>query len=135
MAEDSALELQKAHIALLKGDAGLQALIGQRVFDYVARNTTYPYIRYFNEGASEWDHSDADGETHLIQIHAFSDAEGSLEVRKILRVAHELIQGVTTLSLTDHNLVNCRRTGSDVFREGQVYHGIGLYRAVTEETA
>ena len=62
MAEDSALELQKAHIALLKGDAGLQAFIGQRVFDYVARNTDYPYIRYFNEGASEWDHSDADGE-------------------------------------------------------------------------
>lgn len=134
MAEDPALELQKRHIALLRADAGLQALIGQRVFDYTSRRTDYPYIVYGIASDEEWDHVDADGEVQSVSIHVFSDEEGSSQARRILRLAHELVQDNTSLVLTDHNLVNCRRVSGDMVREDQVYHGIGLYRAVTEET-
>ncbi len=132
--EDAALELQKQHVALLRADTGLQALIDQRVFDYVARRTDYPYIVYTIANDEEWDYSDADGEVQSVTIHVFSDEEGSSEARRILRMAHELIQDNTGLSLTDHNLVNCRRVSGDMTREDQIYHAIGLYRAVTEET-
>lgn len=135
MAEDAALELQKKHIALLRADVTLQGLIGQRVFDYVTRRTEYPYVVYLIDTSEEWDFSDADGEEHSITIHAYSDHEGSKEARNILNRVHELIQDVTTPVLTDHNFVNCRRTTKDMTREGQVYHGVALYRAVTEETA
>lgn len=133
MTEDAALELQSKHIIALKADTALQAYIGQRVFDYIPRDTPYPYVAYFISNGEEWDHSDADGEVHSVSVHVYSDHEGTKEVRKILQVVHELLQDNTTHILTDHNLVNVRRTNKDVVQEDQVYHGIGQYRAVTEE--
>jgi hypothetical protein len=41
---DPSLELQAAIVARLKGDAGVQAVIGTRVYDEVPTNPTFPYI-------------------------------------------------------------------------------------------
>lgn len=134
MAQDSSLSLQIAHIALLKADTGLAALVGTRIYSYIPRNTAYPYVEYFIQEANAWDDSSGDGEEHAITIRVHSELEGPKEAYQILRVVHELIQDNTTPVLTDHLLVNCRRTSKDMFREDQVYTGIGLYRAVTQET-
>jgi uncharacterized protein DUF3168 len=41
---DPSLELQAALVGKLKADAGVQAVVGQRVYDRVPNNPTFPYI-------------------------------------------------------------------------------------------
>lgn len=135
MSEDASEQLMKAHIAALRADATINATCGQRVFDYLPRNTEYPYIVYHITDSAEWDTTDDDGEEHSVYIHVWDDKEGSKRARQIMQRVKELLHDETSLSLTDHNLVNCRRVSRAMEREGQLYHGIGLFRAVTEETA
>lgn len=135
MSEDSASQLQTAHIALMKADAALTALIGDRVFDYVPRDTAYPYVVYHIADSDEWDTTDDNGDSHDVYIHIWDDGEGSKASRAIMQRVYELLHDQTSLSLTNHNLVNCRRLSRSVGREGQLYHGIGMFRAITEETA
>ncbi len=131
---NSALALQVAHIALLKADPTLKKIIKQRVFSYVPRQTTYPYICYMISESREWDDSSGDGSEHIVGIHAFTDGEGTKSNYEILGAAHKLLQNRTDLVLTDHTMVNCRRTFYNVDREDdQVYHGISRYRVITQE--
>lgn len=41
---DPSLELQSAIISKLKADTGVQAVVGNRVYDKVPNNPTFPYI-------------------------------------------------------------------------------------------
>jgi Protein of unknown function (DUF3168) len=41
---DPSLELQSAIVAKLKADAGVQAIVGQRIYAEVPANPTFPYI-------------------------------------------------------------------------------------------
>lgn len=134
MAEDAAEQLRKAHIAALKADATIQSFVGQRVYDFVPRRTDYPYLIYHITDSDEWDTSTEDGEEHSVYVHVWDDREGAKRADQIMRRVKELLHDVTSYSLTDHNLVNCRRVSKAMEREGQLYHGIGLFRAITEET-
>lgn len=130
---DSADQLQAAHIALLKGDATLQSLVGTRVFDYLPERSRYPLVVYHIPSSNEWDGEGCNGDEHQVYVHVYDDYEGSKRPREIMQRVYELLHDNTALSLTDHRLINCRRELRTVDREGQLYHGIGVYRAVTEE--
>lgn len=134
MAEDAADQLQRQHIAALHADVTLSGFIGNKVFDYVPRKTDYPYVVYHITGSDQWDTTTDNGEEHAVYVHVFDDKEGSKRARQIMQRVYELLHDVTTYPLTDHNLVNCRRVNRTMEREGQLYHGIGLFRAITEET-
>ncbi len=134
MAEDAAEQLMKAHIAALRADATIHSDVADRVYDYVPRRNNYPYITYHITGSDQWDTTDDNGEEHAVYVHVWDDKEGSKRARRIMRRVYELFHDVTAFSLTDHNLVNCRRVNRTMEREGQLYHGIGLFRAITEET-
>lgn len=41
---DPSLELQAAIVGILKSNSGVQAVVGQRVYDEVPNNPTFPYI-------------------------------------------------------------------------------------------
>ena len=41
---DPSLELQAAIVSKLKNDSGVQAVVGQRIYDEVPSNPTFPYI-------------------------------------------------------------------------------------------
>lgn len=133
MAEDSAEQLMKAHIAALRADATLQSFVGQKVYDYIPRNTKYPYIVYHITDSDEWDTTTDNGDEHAVYVHVWDDKEGSKRARQIMQRVYELLHDVTSYSLIDHNLVNCRRVSRTITREGQLYHGTGLFRAITEE--
>lgn len=133
MAQDSALSLQIAHIAALKADATLVSFVGTKVYDYVPEKSAYPYLVYHITDSDEWDTTMDNGDEHSVYVHVFDDAEGSKRARRIMQRVYELLHGVTTYSLTDHKLVNSRRVLRAMEREGQLYHGIGLFRAITEE--
>jgi len=133
MSEDASEQLMKAHIAALRGDPQIQTFCGQRVYDYLPRNTVEPYIVYHITDSNEWDTTTENGEEHAVYIHVWDDKEGSKRARQIMQRVYDLLHDVTSYSLTDHVLVNCRRVSRAMEREGQHYHGIGLFRAVTEE--
>lgn len=133
MAEDAADQLARQHIAILRGDPQLRGLVGGRVYDYVPRHTEAPYLVYHITNSAEWDTTCFSGEEHAIYIHSWDDKEGSKRARQIMQRVFELLHDNTNLTLTDHRLVNCRRVSRAMEREGQYYHGIGLFRAITEE--
>jgi len=133
MAADASERLIRAHIEALRSDATIHSDVGDRIYDYVPRNTKYPYIVYHITDSDEWDTTTDNGEEHAVYVHVWDDKEGSKRARKIMQRVYELLHDVTSYSLTDHNLVNCRRVSRTMTREGQLYHGIGLFRAVTEE--
>ena len=134
MAEDASDQLSQLHIAALKGDTAIGDLVGDRIFDFVPRQTPYPYIIYQISSSEEWDTSTEDGEEHSVYLNVWDDKEGAKRVNRIMRRAKELFHDETAFTLTDHNLVNCRRVSKTVDRDGQLYHGVGLFRAITEET-
>lgn len=133
MAQEAGLSLQIAHIAALRADATLQSFVGNRVYDYVPEKTAYPYLVYHITNSDEWDTTTDNGEEHSVYVHVFDDAEGSKRARQIMQRVYELLHDVTSYTLTNHRLVNSRRVMRAMEREGQLYHGIGLFRAVTEE--
>lgn len=131
--EASSDELAKVHIAALRADATIGGYVADRVYDFVPRDTPYPYIIYHITDSDEWDTDDEVGEEHSVYIHVFDDKEGSKRARLISKRVQDLFHDNTAYSLTGHNLVNCRRVMATVDREGQLYHSIMLFRAVTEE--
>ncbi len=154
---DPSWELQVAIFKVLKPDTELQALMAQRWFDYIPKKSAYPYGRYEEEATAEYDTSETGeasgfGKEHLISIHVFDDYEGTKRIRAILGRVNKLLQNNTAISLGEnawsldfvndqytvggeHTLVSLLFTASDVVSDpdGQTYHGIAQYRAVTEE--
>ena len=53
---DASLELQKAIVAALKADAGVDALVGTRIYDAVPMNATKPYVELWpvRSAAGSW---------------------------------------------------------------------------------
>ena len=134
MAESAADGLTAHYVQLMKDDALMDIFVQRRVFDYVPRNTQYPYIIVHITDSDEWDTSTDNGEEHSVYIHAWDDKEGGKRVNRIMQRIFEVVHSVTnTVTITDHNVVNVRRINKRVEREGQLYHGIELFRAVTEE--
>lgn len=133
MAEDSADQIMIAFVAALKADATITSFVNDDIYDYIPRGKPYPYIIVHITDSDEWDTDTDNGEEHSVYFNIWDDKEGSKRVNQILRRIHELFHNNTSYSLTDHNMVNCRRVSKRVARDGQLYHGTGLYRVVTEE--
>lgn len=133
MARSAADVLTAEIVQRIKDDAAMDILVTRRVFDFVPRKTIYPYVTVHITDSDEWDTSTDRGEEHSVYIHVWDDKEGSKRVNEIMQRALEMLHGVTNFSITDHTLINMRRVSKRVEREGQLYHGIELFRAVTEE--
>lgn len=141
---DPAFELQAAMRATILGDdapGGLQELMGDPValYDHVPENAAMPYIQHDEPGTSEWDVTptetdDGYGHEHTIMLHVWSSYEGKKEVGAILYRLEVLFRDWSP-SLTGHRLVHIRYQFSDRLRDpdGQAYHGVIQFRAVTEE--
>ena len=138
---DPGFELQKAMRAAIISDATLKALMGDPValYDLVPENAAMPYIAHDEPGTAEWDVTptetdDGYGHEHTIMMHVWSSYEGRKEVGAILYRLEQIFRD-WSVSLTGHRLVNIRYQFSDRLRDpdGQAYHGVIQFRAVTEE--
>jgi hypothetical protein len=66
-------QTREAVVAALKADAGVTALVGQRVYDYVSSGRAFPYIRCTVIIATPWEASgDVKGSVLRIQIDCFT---------------------------------------------------------------
>ena len=138
---DPAFELQTAMRVAILADAPLKALMGDPValYDHVPENAAMPYIQHDEPGTSEWDVTptetdDGYGHEHTIMLHVWSSYEGKKEVGAILYRLEVLFRDWSA-TLTGHRLIHIRYQFSDRLRDpdGQAYHGVIQFRAVTEE--
>lgn len=128
------LALQRAVFSALSKDAALVALLGSaKIYDDVPQRTDFPYVSFGQSTERDWSTATEDGAEHLVTLHVWSRAVGRKEVRTILEAVRAVLHDAV-LTLTGHRLVNLRHEFSDTRRDpdGETYHGIVRYRAVTE---
>jgi len=139
---DPSFELQCAMRDAAVADAALQALMGGAVafYDHTPERAEMPYIVGDEPQSAEWDVTptetdDGFGKEHRIMLHVWSAYEGRKEVSAILRRLEEIYRDFAP-ALTGHRLINIRFQMSDRLRDpdGQAYHGVIQFRAVTEES-
>jgi hypothetical protein len=130
----AAWSLQKAVFAALAADAPLIALIGDaRIYDDVPQSSDFPYLTFGQSTARDWSTATDDGSEHTITLNVWSQAKGRNEVHEIMAAARAALQG-QPLTLDGHRLINLRHESSKARRapDGDTYHGIARFRAVTE---
>ena len=127
-------ELQRAVFDAVATDVGVIALLGgAKVFDDVPRASDFPYVTFGQSIERDWSTGGDDGGEHLITLHVWSRENGRREVHEIVGAVREALH-LQDLNVSGHRLVNLRHEFSDTRREadGETYHGVVRFRAVTE---
>lgn len=129
----AATELQRAVYAALVADAGLVALIGNRIYDHAPANVRFPYITFGRASHYDWGTATEDGDEHIFTIHAWSRAKGRAEALAIMAAVRARLHDAD-LMLSGHALVNLREEMQETRFEDDhgVHHGSLRFRAVTE---
>ncbi|WP_426229293.1 DUF3168 domain-containing protein [Pararhizobium sp. DWP3-4] len=139
MTEDVSHELQVAIVKCLKDDAVVVALIGDRVFDRVERDTagevtaTFPYVSFGPEQEIPEDADCMDASEIFLQIDAWSRDPGYREVRRIAKALKQALDE-TRLPLADNALVYFAYAGRRILRDpdGLTSHAALTFRAGVE---
>jgi hypothetical protein len=106
---DAQLPLQAAIVSAVKADAGLGALIGDRIYDRVPMNSagqvtaTFPYVSFGPFQSVPSDDECHDGVEVFVQIDAWSRAVGTVECRNIVAGLTRLLD--TALTVTGFEVV------------------------------
>lgn len=130
----ASLALQQSVFQALTGDAALLSLLGgARVYDDVPVRAEFPFVTFAQTSERDWSTGTEAGEEHIFTLHIWSRAHGRKETQEIIGALREVLHD-QSLSLTGYRLVNLRHETSDSRREGdgETFHGIVRYRAVTE---
>ena len=126
--------LQKAVHAALTADAALLGLLGgPRVYDDVPQQSAYPYVALGGSTERDWSTATEDGAEHVLTLHVWSRKAGRKEAREIMEALRVVLHDAP-LVVDGLRLVNLRHEFSEARRDadGETYHGIVRYRAVTE---
>lgn len=137
MATEPALALQQAIQSRLAADSGVTGLLGgARIHDDVPPGAVLPYVTYGEAVAGDWGTASEDGREHRVTLHAWSRHGGRLEACRII-AAIDVALTDAPLVLADHHLVNLHYEFSETRRDpdGETFHGLVRYRAVTEPAA
>jgi hypothetical protein len=127
--------LQQAIVTALSADAGVKALLGDppRLYDDVPRKSAFPYATLGEGELQPWDTASERGFAHALMFHVWSRYGGRKEAKAVLDALYAVLHDAS-LSLAGHRLVNLRFEFADIFRDadGETYHAVARYRAVTE---
>lgn len=126
--------LQQAIYTTVTNDAALNALIGPpRLYDHVPQNTAYPYLTLGQSTVRDWSTGTEVGDEHSLTLHVWSRASGRKEANDIMAALKDALHD-RALTLSGYRLVNMRHELSEARREpdGDTYHGLIRFRAVTE---
>ncbi len=90
----------------------------------------------FSLGIRKLDTASERGFEHALNFHVWSRYGGRKEAKAVLDALYGVLHDAT-LSLSGHRLVNLRFELADIFRDadGETYHAVARYRAVTETTS
>lgn len=130
-------DLQKAAYNALIADSELAVLLGgERVYDDVPQNTEFPFVVLDQMRINDWSTGTDRGSEHILMLHVWSRYDGKQEAYEIADTIRELLDD-TELTLDNNRLVNLTHQYSDLKRDadGETYHGVLRFRAVTEPLA
>jgi hypothetical protein len=130
----SSWALQQALYSAVTGSAPLAALIGPpRVYDDVPQGAAFPYLTLGQSTLRDWSTGTDDAEEHTLTLHVWSRAGGRREMHEVMDALRGALHD-QPLVLAGHRLVNIRHEISEARRDpdGETYHGIVRFRAVTE---
>lgn len=132
MAEPS-LDLQKAVIATLKADASVTALVGQRIYDQVPPNATFPYVSWGPDQVLADKADCQNGFEVFAQIDVWSRAPGKPEAKRIAGAVRAALDDAE-LTLDDHALLLLEhvQTRHLIDPDGSTKHSIVELRALAD---
>lgn len=107
MADGYALATQVAIVAALKADAGVTALVGQRIYDEPPAGVTFPYIHFSSVEPAAWDTTCTQGATVQIGLQAHSrDTQGRVKATQVAEaVQAALHRNEGALTVEGFNLI------------------------------
>ncbi len=130
-------DLQKATYQALKADSALTSLLGANwLYDDVPQDAEFPYVVIDQMRLNDWSTGSERGSEHILMLHIWSRYRGKREIHEIadaIRVALDDVE----LTLDDNRLINLTHQYSDLKRDedGETWHGVMRFRAVTEPVA
>jgi hypothetical protein len=137
MTEVASWALQRSVYQALAGSLDVTSLLGgARIYDHAPQATSFPFITLGQSVIRDWSTGTEDGAEHDLTLHVWSKAGGEKQTLQII----EAIKGALHdqhLVLADHHLINLRHEFSEarLDPDGDTFHGIVRYRAVTEPMA
>ena len=127
--------VQKSMVVALKSDVALTGLLnGPRVYDHVPQRAAYPFVTMGNSVARDWSMSESERSVeHAVTLHVWSKAKGKKQCFEIMSEVRRILHDAV-LSVEGHALVNLRFVFSDarLDPDGETFHGVMRFRAVTE---
>lgn len=126
--------LQKAAYEALIADTALTTLLGgDRLYDHVPQSSAFPYVAIDQMRINDWSTGTERGSEHVLMLHIWSRYDGKREAYEIADAVREALDDAE-LTLDDNRLVNLSHQYSDLKRDpdGETYHGVMRFRAVTE---
>jgi len=129
---DDTLAVQAALVAALRADAGVQALVGQRVYDQAPRDAATPFVSLGPALGQPFEAQGLDAWEAVFTLDVWSRAPGGVEVRAIQAALFAALHHAA-LSVAGKALVWCRVADSrDVSEDGgELRHGITRVETMT----
>lgn len=131
---DPSLDIQGAIITALRADAGVQALVAQRVYDKVPSTTTpFPYVTYGSDQALSDDFDCIEGFEVFITLDVWSRAVGQPEAKRIAGAVRGVLHNAD-LELNEHALVLLEHRNTRYLKDpdGVTSHAAVEFRALVE---
>jgi hypothetical protein len=131
---DPDLELQGAIVSRLKADAGVTALVSDRVYDRVPEFPQFPYISYGPADTLSLDSECITGFSISVLIDVWSREVGYPECKRINNAVREALHDVD-MELPVNALVFIQHRTTRTFRDpdGLTNHGSLLFEASIEK--
>ncbi len=128
--------VQDALYDALLADTPLQALLGSpaRLYDHVPPDAAFPFVTLGAFQAERLTVSGQDGLRYQADLHCWSRARGSKEVKQILAALNRRLHG-GTLSVSGQRFVLCRLYSATAALDddGLTYHGLAHYHIITQD--
>lgn len=137
MAASASWGLQKGIYETLSQNPSITGLLGgTNIYDDAPQNANYPYLTFGESIARDWSTGSEEGLEHILTLHVWSRAGGKKQTHEIIEAIRQALQG-GAVPVDEHHLVNLRHEFSEARQDpdGETYHGIVRYRAVTEPLA
>jgi uncharacterized protein DUF3168 len=134
MAEVASWAVQRGVYQALAGSSDITTLLGgARIYDHAPQAAPYPFITLGESVIRDWSTGTENGAEHDLTLHVWSRAGGKKQTLEIIEAIKDVLHDQPML-LADHHLINLRHEFSEarLDPDGDTFHGIVRYRAVTE---
>lgn len=130
---DPSLELQGSLFNNLLADAGVTALVGNRIYDRVPQNTQFPYISIGEFQTVDDGAECVDGVEVFADLHVWSRSAGQVQAKQIASAIRRVIHD-QAFPVAGFNLVDIRHRDTRFLQDpdGETTHGVITFRALID---